>query len=167
MDRSGTGRIEAFSDGIIGIAATLLILEVKVPPLATVHSIADLWTARFNQWPSYFAFIYSFGFIWVAWVNYPQMLQYVARPTRSFAYANGFLLMTITVLPFPTALLAQYLATPYQQAALLFFCASSLLNSVAWVLLTECMVRTPGLVKPIDRALATSGRTSVWFGGMI
>ena len=50
-------RIEAFSDGVFAIAISLLILELRVPPHDSVHSVADLWKGLIDLWPSYFAFL--------------------------------------------------------------------------------------------------------------
>jgi uncharacterized membrane protein len=147
MSKHDTGRIEAFSDGVIGIAATLLILEVKVPPPATIHSVDDLRQALVHLWPSYFAFAYSFGTIFVAWVNHHEAFKWVAKTSRAFVYANGLLLLTVTVLPFPTALLAEYLTTEYAQPAIQFFCACGVLHNVGWLVFAETMARTPGLLK--------------------
>jgi uncharacterized membrane protein len=164
MAKSETGRIEAFSDGVIGIAATLLILEVKVPPLASIHSPRELTTALLHLWPSYFAFAYSFGTIFVAWVNHHEAFKWIAKPSRGFIYANGLLLMTVTVLPFPTALLAEYLATEHAQPAIIFFCASSVLHNVGWLVFAECVGRTPGLLRPDAQAQAAFARKATWAG---
>jgi len=59
-------RIEAFSDGVFAIAITLLILELKVPEHQNIHSVSDLWRALIQLWPSYFAFLLSFGIILVS-----------------------------------------------------------------------------------------------------
>jgi uncharacterized membrane protein len=159
-----TGRIEAFSDGVIGIAATLLILEVKVPPLSSVHSPRELMNGLLHLWPSYFAFAYSFGTIFVAWVNHHEAFKWIAKTSRGFIYANGFLLLTVTVLPFPTALLAEYLATDYAQPAIIFFCASAVLHNVGWLAVAETLARTPGLIRAESRPQAEFARRATWFG---
>ena len=61
-------RLETFCDGVIAIAITLLILEIKVPPAGSVHSIAELSHALKEQWTSRFAFMLSFGSILIAWM---------------------------------------------------------------------------------------------------
>jgi uncharacterized membrane protein len=167
MSRNETGRIEAFSDGVIGIAATLLILEVKVPPLSTIHSSAELWQALLQLWPSYFAFAYSFGTVFVAWVNHHETFKWIVKPSRAFVYANGLLLLTVTVLPFPTALLAQYLTTEYAQPAITFFCACSVLHNAGWLVFAECIHRSPALLKPEGRAQAVFSRKALWIGASV
>jgi uncharacterized membrane protein len=102
-------RIEAFSDGVFAIAITLLVLQLKVPPASSNQSIDDLWKSLVNLWPSYFAFILSFGILLVSWVNHHYLFNVLDKSSRPFLYANGFFLMTITFMPFPTALLAEYI----------------------------------------------------------
>jgi uncharacterized membrane protein len=79
-------RIEAFSDGIFAIAITLLVLELKVPPVASVHSISDLWNGLIHLWPSYFAFTLSFGILLVSWVNHHYLFNILDKSSRPFLY---------------------------------------------------------------------------------
>jgi uncharacterized membrane protein len=100
-------RLEAFSDGVFAIAVTLLVLEIKVPALSDPAS-GGLGLALLRQWPSYFAYLLSFSVILIMWVNHHVLLDLVREVDHAFLYLNGLLLMVITLLPFPTALLAQY-----------------------------------------------------------
>jgi uncharacterized membrane protein len=54
-------RIEAFSNGVFAIAITLLVLGLRVPPIASIHSVDELWKSLYQLWPSFFAFILSFS----------------------------------------------------------------------------------------------------------
>lgn len=112
----GTGRIEAFSDGVFAIAITLLVLEIKVPGHTEVEQqgLAHLLVAL---WPSYLAFITSFITILVIWVKHHWMFTLIKRTDPTFLYRNGLLLFFITFLPFPTALLAEYLLHPEAKVA--------------------------------------------------
>jgi len=134
-------RIEAFSDGVFAIAITLLILELKVPPHSSVHSVSDLWRALVQLWPSYFAFLLSFGIILVSWVNHHYLFNVLDKSSRPFLYANGFLLLTITFMPFPTALLAEYIGTEYAKPAIAFYCFGGIVNSIGWNLLLYTVFR--------------------------
>jgi uncharacterized membrane protein len=128
-------RIEAFSDGVFAIAITLLVLELKVPPVSSIHSVSDLWEGLLKLWPSYFAFTLSFGILLVSWVNHHYLFNILDKSSRPFLYANGFLLFTITFMPFPTALLAQYISTDYAKPAIAFYCFGGVVNSLGWNLL--------------------------------
>lgn len=134
-------RIEAFSDGVFAIAITLLILELKVPLRESIHSVADLWKGLIDLWPSYFAFLLSFGIILVSWVNHHYLFNVLDKSSRSFMYANGFLLLTITFMPFPTALLAEYIGTDYAKPAIAFYCFGGVVNSMGWLLLLKTIIK--------------------------
>jgi len=140
-------RIEAFSDGVFAIAITLLVLELKVPPVASVHSISDLWNGLIHLWPSYFAFTLSFGILLVSWVNHHYLFNILDKSSRPFLYANGFLLFTITFMPFPTALLAEYISTDYAKPAIAFYCFGGVINSIGWNLLLHTIIKPQKLVR--------------------
>jgi uncharacterized membrane protein len=107
-DEKETGRIEAFSDGVFAIAITLLVLELKVPHLEDGGAGGSLARALARQWPSYVALVTSFFTILVMWANHHRMFNVVRRVDAPFLYANGLLLLLVTVVPFPTAVLAEY-----------------------------------------------------------
>ena len=109
---STTRRLEAFSDAVIAIAITLLVLEISVPRVEN----DDLIDALLDQWPSYVAFIISFVVIGIMWVSHHSMFQRIARVDRGLLFVNLILLLGIAFLPFPTALLAGYVAEEGQNA---------------------------------------------------
>jgi len=127
-------RLETFSDGVFAIAITLLILEIKVPHVESIHSADDLFHALAELWPSYFAFIYSFGGILVQWILHHNTFNHLNKTSRAFLYTNAFLLMTIVFFPFPTAILAEYINTEYAMPAIAFYGMASVVNSAAWFL---------------------------------
>jgi uncharacterized membrane protein len=112
-----TNRVEAFSDGMFAIAITLLILEVKVPTPAP----GQLAGALLRQWPSYFAFLLSFAFIGIMWMNHHRMFTHIRRSNDTLLVLNLLLLLGVTAVPFPTAVLAASLGTPDQRTAALFY----------------------------------------------
>jgi uncharacterized membrane protein len=140
-------RIEAFSDGVFAIAITLLILELKVPPVASIHSISDLWNGLYLLWPSFFAFTLSFGILLVSWVNHHYLFNILDKSSRPFLYANGFLLFTITFMPFPTALLSEYISTEYAKPAIAFYCFGGVINSIGWNILLHTIIKPLKLIR--------------------
>ena len=112
-----TGRIEAFSDGVFAIAVTLLVLNLKVPQLGTPPTSGDLAGALGAGWPSYVAFSISFITVLIMWVHHHSIFKLVQRVDATLLFANGFLLLLVTAVPFPTAIVAQYLTTPAARAA--------------------------------------------------
>jgi uncharacterized membrane protein len=105
---SDTGRLETFADGVIAIAITLLILEVKIPQAAGNR----LGAAVVHAWPSYAGYVVSFLTIGVIWVNHHHMFKLIERTTHAFLMLNVVFLMTIAFLPWPTALVAGYIRDP-------------------------------------------------------
>jgi uncharacterized membrane protein len=105
-DAKETGRVEAFSDGVFGIAMTLLVLDVKVPPPANGTRLAgDL----LRQWPAYFSYVTSFLTVLIMWMNHHKLFRHIHRINHPLLVLNGLLLMGVTLVPFPTALLAAYI----------------------------------------------------------
>lgn len=108
-----TGRLEAFSDGVFAIAITLLILDIKVPLVDDLHrQNKTLLVALGHQWPTYLAYLTSFLTILVMWVNHHKMFQQIRRVDHWFLILNGLLLLGVTTVPFPTALLSEYIREP-------------------------------------------------------
>jgi uncharacterized membrane protein len=128
-------RLETFCDGVFGIALTLLVIDIKVPGDANIGSSGDMWRALGHLLPSVFAFVLSFGSILIAWVNHHALLKRVHGSSMPFVYANGFLLLTIVFVPFPTALLGETLWTDHASPAVVLYSATIALQSVGWYLL--------------------------------
>jgi len=140
-------RLEAFSDGVFAIALTLLIIEIKIPSLESVHTKAELWIAFAKAWPSWFAFIVSFITILISWVNHSHALELVDKSSAKFTYTNGLLLLAIIILPFPTAAVAEYIHTDYAQPAITLYCAVALLNNIAWLVIWHSLSNPKSLYK--------------------
>jgi uncharacterized membrane protein len=98
-------RLEMFSDGVLAIAITLLIIEVHVPHAGN----RGLWRALAQEWPSYVAYLVSFLTIGIMWVNHHGMFERIAHIDRGLLFLNLGLLAGIAFLPFPTAVLASYI----------------------------------------------------------
>lgn len=104
-----TNRLEAFSDGVFAIAITLLVLEIKVPSTEEALAVGGVYHALATRWPSYVGYVISFGTLGIMWANHHSIFRYIRRTDRTFLLINVFFLMCIAFLPFPTALLAEYL----------------------------------------------------------
>ncbi len=102
-NRWSTGRIEAFSDGVIAIAITLLVLEIGVPEV----DFEDLWQGIADQWPSYLAYVTSFLTIGGIWMIHHGVFRRLAQADGVVMRLNLLLLMLVAFLPFPTKLLAE------------------------------------------------------------
>jgi uncharacterized membrane protein len=103
-----TGRLEAFSDGVFAVAITLLVLDIHPP--GDAHSADELWRRLGDLWPHYAAYAVSFLVIGIVWVNHHAVMDLIARVDRQLAFLNLLLLMAVALIPFATAVLADYLA---------------------------------------------------------
>jgi TMEM175 potassium channel family protein len=110
-----TNRLEAFSDGVFAIAATLLILNVAV---STDHLSDEL----LKIWPSYVAYAVSFVTIGIIWANHHTVMGQISHVNRTFLVINTLFLMVVSFIPFPTHLLSEYILDPNnaQPAAIVY-----------------------------------------------
>jgi uncharacterized membrane protein len=136
-EASANSRLEVFSDGVFAIAMTLLIIDVKLPSAVSFASTAELWLALQHLAPSVFAFVLSFGIILITWVNHHATLELINRSSASFIYANGFLLLTVVFVPFPTGLLGAFLLTDHAAPAVVLYNATLAAQAIGWILLTS------------------------------
>ena len=119
---AGVARVEAFSDGVFAIAITLLILEIRVHPVAP----GGLWHALGGLWSSYAAYLLSFAVIGIMWANHHNIFRYIGSVNHLFVMLNVALLFWVAFLPFPTAVLAQYLPLPADRTAATAFYGGTL-----------------------------------------
>ena len=129
---------------MFAIACTLLILEIRLPETGVEGS---LWTSLVALWPSYLAFALSFFVILVSWISHHDLMQLIRAPTHAALFANGCVLIYVTFIPFPTAVLATHLEGPEAKTAVAFYCGTFVLGSAAFNLLLEtvarCQLRDP------------------------
>jgi TMEM175 potassium channel family protein len=104
-------RLEAFSDGVLAIASTLLVLEIGIPEGST-H---DLLRALAHEWPAYLAFVVSFATIGAAWFAHSSITEHLERADRNLARLNLLFLMLVSFLPFPTRLISEFIGSPNQE----------------------------------------------------
>jgi uncharacterized membrane protein len=95
------GRVITFSDGVIAIAVTLLVLEIK-PPDDTRHLLSGLG----DLWPSYVTYVITFMLIGQIWANHHVMFDHIRHADRTLLFLNTLLLMDIAFLPFAASVLA-------------------------------------------------------------
>lgn len=126
-------RVVAFSDAVIAIAVTLLVLEIKPPP-DTAHLLDGLAAL----WPSYVAYVVTFMLIGQVWANHHVMFDHIRHADRMVLFLNTLLLMDIAFLPFTAAVLAEAfregrgerVAVVFQ--GLVFVLAAGLFNAIWW-----------------------------------
>jgi len=115
----------------------LLILDLKVPSVTQGH----LGSALARQWPTYAAFLISFWFIGIMWVNHHRLFNHIQRSDNRLLFLNLLLLLGVTVVPFPTALLAAHFYSPGRTVATAVFNGTYVVLAVFFNLLWHHAVR--------------------------
>ena len=156
-----TGRIEAFSDGVFAIAITLLIIEIGVPHLEDEPPGTTLPQALVGLWPSYLGYVISFLQIGVIWANHHNRFRFIERSDHGLLFLNILFLMCVAFIPFPTALLAEYLegTGAERETAGVIYAGTLAVTAVFFTLLwlyaaaNRLLVRhlDPSLVRPMTR----------------
>ena len=149
-DRWDTGRTEAFSDGVLAIAITLLVLDLNVP----ASEFDQLWRGILEEWPAYLAYASSFLTIGGIWLRHHGIFARLAYVDRRLMTLNLLLLMAVSFLPFPTRLVAEAIQNEdAERAAVLFYGTSLLVISVLVSALWATAARDRKLLRPeLDQA---------------
>jgi TMEM175 potassium channel family protein len=155
MTANPNSRLEAFCDGVFAIAITLLIIDLKAPSTAAIRTSHSLWLALADLLPSVFAFLLSFGIVFITWVNHHEAMKLVDKSSTAFIYANGFLLLTVVIVPFPTALLGENLLTDHASPAVVLYSANYAVQAVGWWLVTRTALGPPPLTRNAHAAAKT------------
>lgn len=134
-DASDTERTEYFSDAVIAIVATLLVVDLR-PPRSENLAGATLWDALAHDWPNFAAFAVSFVFIGIAWAAHHDMFKYIRRTNHVLLILNLIFLLSIALQPFSTALVAEHYGKPDERTATLVYygilLSVSLSYNAAW-----------------------------------
>jgi uncharacterized membrane protein len=157
-------RLETFSDGVIAIVITLLVLEIHVPEVGEGESLAD---ALWDQWPSYAAYLVSFITIGVMWLNHHRMFDQVVRVDGVLLLLNLYLLLWMAIIPFPTSVVALYLDEGGRNAstALAVYGGVILMNAIAFTLLFGWITHDDRLIgQPIPAAVRSAARRRFGLG---
>lgn len=153
----GKSRIEALSDGVFAIVVTLLVLELRVPELQNVTSASALSAALVAMAPKFLSLVISFLTVCVIWLNHHRLFSLLASVDVTFFWLNANLLLWVSVIPFPTALIGDY---PANKLALSFYGVVMALMAAAFVFMRLHMQRASCLHPDVDASEFRSG--TVW-----
>lgn len=148
-------RMEAYTDGVFAIAATLLVLDLTTHAIGTVSSDAQLWSELGAMVPAISAFVISFGLLSVLWIVHVQQFNDLARVDEPMLWINNIRLLFIVFMPFTTSLTSDY-SQFYAGRMLLpinFFCAT-LMGVIAW---RWACARGGHLLKPLPPGAVEQG----------
>ena len=138
-----TGRLEAFSDGVLAIIITIMVLELKVPHETDLESLLPIW-------PVFLSYILSFIYIAIYWNNHHHMLQAADRINGSILWANMHLLFWLSLIPFTTAWMGEnhFATIPVALYGVVLFFAG-----LAYWILEWCIVREHGPDSTLAKAV--------------
>jgi uncharacterized membrane protein len=125
-----SSRVEAFSDGVFAIALTLLVLGLHAP-----QGRGTMLHQLLLQWPAYVSYLSSFAYVGVSWVNHHQLFNRVERVDSGLLWRNLILLLTTSVVPFPTAVVGsafQVGTTGDQKVGMVFYALVCSANAASW-----------------------------------
>ena len=161
---SETNRLEAFSDGVLSITITLLVFEVTRPEYEPGRLLGTLVA----QWPAYVAFLASFLYVGIIWLNHRSVFAQVASCDRGLHWANLMVLLTTALLPFPTAVVSKALQNgdPFdERIAVALYALVAGFMCLAWFLLFHYLRSRPRLLRPdVDPSFFPSERLRAWVG---
>ena len=141
-------RVEAFSDGVFAIVVTLLVLELKVPPLKDHASVSELAHQLVELLPKFLSWLISFIIVCKFWLNHHHVLALARHANYAMVWLNSIFLMGQSFIPFPTALAGEYVNN---RLAVSFFGCVFAVNTLLFIALHSYVVRN--LIKPELAAL--------------
>jgi uncharacterized membrane protein len=130
----GKGRLEAFSDGVIAIIITIMVLEMKVPHGADAGQLLKLW-------PVFLSYLMSFVFIGIYWNNHHHLLHVAGRVSAGILWANLHLLFWLSLIPFSTGWMGENHFAPLPTAV---YGLNMLLAGVAYFVLSRVIIAADG-----------------------
>lgn len=139
---TGTSRLEAFSDGVLAIIITIMVLELKVPHETHLTALGPLW-------PVFLSYVLSFAFVGIYWNNHHHLLHAATRASGGVLWANLHLLFWLSLVPFVTGWMGEnrFAAVPTA-----LYGAVLLLGAMAYAILQRAILAG----EPRDSALATA-----------
>jgi uncharacterized membrane protein len=158
-------RLEAFSDGVIAVAITLLALNLAVPGPGHGPLITQLG----DRWPAFVAYLISFLTIGIIWVNHHALLNDVALVNRTLLFLNLLLLLFVVAIPFATATMAEFLTSGGEDAHLSMVLYAGVFEGMglAFALIFEWSLRPGHLHHPPPKALQRRMRARFSIGAVV
>ncbi|MCK9538560.1 TMEM175 family protein [Dokdonella sp.] len=136
------GRLEAFSDGVLAVIITIMVLEMKPPHAVTIEALRGLW-------PVFLSYVLSFVYVGIYWNNHHHLLKAVERIDGRVMWANLLVLFFISLFPFTTAWMSENSFAPVPTA---LYGLVLLLAALAWPVLLRTLIACNGPQCPLARA---------------
>ena len=137
----GLERLVFFSDAVFAIAITLLVIDLRLPDLGDHVSNQQLSAALGALVPRIFAYALSFWVIGLYWLAHWRRYQYIERVDETLIALNLLLLGLVAFMPFPTALVGEYLLTDHAAPAVVIYNSVTAVQAIGWILVSEAALR--------------------------
>ncbi len=141
----GKGRLEAFSDGVIAIIITIMVLELKVPQGDSLKSMLPLW-------PVFLSYVLSFIYVGIYWNNHHHMLQASSKVTGSVLWANLHWLFWLSLFPFTTSWMGQ---NHFAAAPTALYGVVLLMAAIAYFILQHAIIAAEGPTSMLKAAIGS------------
>ncbi|WP_336713749.1 TMEM175 family protein [Arthrobacter sp. USHLN218] len=135
-------RLEAFSDGVLAIIITIMVLELRVPEEPT-------WSGLAQELPGFYSYLLSFVYVGIYWNNHHHMLHLAGKINGTILWANLHLLFWLSLFPFTTRWMDE---SGFPQVPVLVYGINLLLAAIAYYLLEAALIRQQGRDGPLARA---------------
>ncbi len=147
-------RLAALSDGIFAVAMTLLVLDLKVPSLESIHSERGLWAALVALSPRLLMFMMSLLTLGIFWIGQQTQLNHLERSDRNLSWIHLVFLFGVSILPFSTMLLAEFIE--YRIALIVYWLNIALLGwtlYLSWICAKKSALVMPDLSPAVEKAI--------------
>ncbi len=139
----GKGRLEAFSDGVIAVILTIMVLEMKVPHSTELAALAPMW-------PVFVAYVLSFIYVGIYWSNHHHLFHAIDHVTGGILWANLHLLFWLSLIPFATGWMSE---NHYDAVPMALYGFVLLMASIAYFILSRCLIAVHGKTSQLARSV--------------
>jgi TMEM175 potassium channel family protein len=141
----GKGRLEAFSDGVIAIIITIMVLEMKVPHGETLEDLRPLL-------PVFFSYVLSFVYVGIYWNNHHHLLQACTKVSAGILWSNLYLLFWLSLFPFATGWMGE---NSFATMPTALYGVVLLMAALAYVILQQAIIRAQGSDSILKKAIGS------------
>lgn len=147
-----TARLEAFSDGIFGVAITLLAIEIGIKEYEGANN-ENLWQKIIENWAEYFTYFNSFATVLLIWMGHHKIFNRIWKANHWIILLNGLLLLFVVLFPFPTKTVGAFIGTEAVNTAVAFYAGFTGLIVLCMLLLNLGIINNPKMITNPDKRL--------------
>lgn len=145
------GRLEAFSDGVLAIIITIMVLELKVP-----HMVS--WEALLEIWPVFLSYVLSFIYLGIYWNNHHHLLQAVLQVNGKVLWANLHLLFWLSLVPFASGWMGE---NHFAQLPVIVYGFVLLMSAIAYYILVRALIKLHGKKTALATAIGNDAKGKI------